>query len=199
MFSTKYFTKTALILFCLLTTNKLFPQKINIVSEDNGIFVLKNFWSDNIIIKTSKDNLIHLLGSPDTIITREERINKKKYDSFFYEKLGLVYVSYGDSVQLHLINFKINKKAKIYYDNICFDRHLRFNKIVKIFDLDKEYHNLYSACAPFSKDALPKQYYLFNPSINVKPYIYMEIAFNKYTKKLEFIDFGYSNVIICGE
>lgn len=183
----------------LLVSTIAFSQKNNIIIDKN------KFYSNDIILKDSKENILNKIGNPKKIdlirfsiidtIYIDDFINNSLVETYRYEfsDKGLWYYIEGDTLKLQMIDFnnKINKKKKIYYENICFDRNLKMNDIISFFNLIEE--------EDYSLSPIDGQFYYPFTNGNKKYYLIyfifpdITLIFDYRSEKLRCIDFGFNN------
>jgi len=177
-----------------------------VYSQENNIIIDKNkFYSYDFILKDSKENVLNKIGNIERIdlirfsiidtIYNDAFINNSLVETYRYEfsDKGLWYYIDGDTLKLQMIDFgkKINKKKKIYYKDICFDRNLEMKDVISFFNLIEEKDYSLSPIDgqfyyPFTKS--DQKYYLIH-------FIFPDITlvFDYRSKKLRCIDFGHDN------
>jgi hypothetical protein len=116
---------------------------------------LEDFYSNDIVILGSKNELFLKLGNPsktdrryiicfqevennDTLLFVPERIN---FISYMYDKIGLQYVDINDKVMLRMINFNKGSIA-IIHPNLTFISKLKLEDFLKAFsnfDISEEF------------------------------------------------------------
>lgn len=182
----------------------LFFPMISIGQNDSIELQFRNFFSEDIVIIDSKENLLKKIGQPtietkinmawiDSIDSKTYNQYKSKYDinHLYYDKLGLGYIGIGDSVQLRFIDFKNkrNKNVKIHYQDMVFERGNAMQNLIDRYNLvaDVDYD---TNCKYLDREQ--GKGYILPFWSNYKSLSAIEFQYNM-KKQLIFIYFGYCN------
>lgn len=182
----------------------LFFPIISLGQNDSIELQFRDFFSKDIIIIDSKENLLKKLGQPtietiinmswiDSIDSKSYKEYKKKYDisHIYYEKLGLGYIEIGDSVQLRFIDFKNkrNKNVKIHYQDIVFEKGSAMQDLIDIYNLvaEKDYDSNWTYLVSSESKG-----YILPFWSNYKSFSAIEFQYNM-KKELIYVYFGYCN------
>lgn len=108
---------------------------------------LKDFYSKDVIILGSKDDLLQKIGNPSRtneryVVCFHEIKNKdsvffepKQIDfiSYTYDNFGLQYISINDKVMLRMIGFEKGSNLTIVHPKLTFSSKLKLEEFLKIF------------------------------------------------------------------
>ncbi len=151
---TIYNNKSLLIIFlinftlinCLISQNQLEMDSFNVnVLESNSI-----------ILYNSLDKLIEYKGHPNSFAIGIKKFCFEKMDKFyeldilFYYNPRISYYVYNDSVQIESIHFDKKNHINIYHPKINFNRNLKMEDFIKIFNIpDDRIYKLNYGFMPF--------------------------------------------------
>ena len=122
-------------------------------------FSLEDFESSTVVIMSTYDELISLIGPPDTtfVFRYRHRLNSenntsvtKSCDLLFYTKRGLSYLYWNDSVFLRSIDYNADLKNRLIYKNMVFDNNFSMSDASNYLNLDDscffQLYNEYEMC-----------------------------------------------------